>query len=94
MVREHFVLVNITLLVSKYQTRKACVIDLSGGEEAVGKSSSKNVRKGHSCAPVSLYVMHCAKEKLNRIRRWLKLPVCWYPSISRLYIKIRGEKYQ
>lgn len=85
-------LVNITLLVSRYQTRKACVIDLSGGEEAVGKSSSKNVRKGHSCA--SLYVMHCAKEKLNRMGCWLKLPVCWYPSISRLYIKICGEKYQ
>lgn len=28
MVREHFVLVSITLLVSKYQTWKACVIDL------------------------------------------------------------------
>lgn len=48
----------------------------SSGEEAVCRSSNTNVRKGSSSAPVSLHFMHCAKEKLSRMRCWLKCPVC------------------
>lgn len=39
---------------------------MTSGEETVCKSSSKIVRKGHSCAPVSLYVIHCAKENRKK----------------------------
>lgn len=78
MVREHVVLVNITLLPSDLEGLCASSVWTSG-EKAVCKSSSKIVRKGHSCAPVSLFVMHCAKEKLNRTQCWLKHAVCGTP---------------
>lgn len=48
---------------------------MSSGEEAVCRSSNKNVRKGNSRNTGADYLMHCAKEKLNIMRCWLKCPI-------------------
>lgn len=91
MIREHFVLVTVTLLPS-VDTDLEGLCDrsvMTSGEEAVCKSSSKIVRKGRSYAPVSLYVMHCAREKLDRRQWWLKYAVCGAPVHQNTW-----EKYQ
>lgn len=68
---------NITLLpsVDPRLGRLVCV----GLSRVVGRRQFAEVAikmEGNSSAPVSLHLMHCAKEKLNRMGCWLKCQIC------------------